>query len=244
MTTLPQQNLDHDLNQLSCRDRNELLDGPSILLIASHSGTSFDYTHQCSSAKGVVTASRNRQLKEEAESDHRPFAIEFPVRALCAASRAFKSTYMANPDVYHIPVDMGGILPGYAMCVLDWLVRALRGKQWVDFLPKEIPFVDEDQWYWVYCYSAMCCLGMDEFAGGLRDSIMRVINNKTLKLDCENYIRLLRAIPSSDALVVYLSERTAWQMSQETLRLSRIDIDYIATRFPHFAALVNKDIKS
>jgi hypothetical protein len=186
-----QHNTSDGLRILSSQGRKELLGGPSILLIVSHSGTSFNYAHQCSAAEGVVSTDRSRQLAEETESGHRPFSIEFPIRALCAASSAFREGYKTSPDIAQVSLDMGNILPGYAMCVLDWLTRALSSNHWIDFLPPDAPVANEDKWYWIYCYSAMRTLRMDSLAQPLRDFVMRLINIKTLILDRENYVRLL-----------------------------------------------------
>jgi hypothetical protein len=173
---------------------------------------------------------RNRQLAEEAESNHCSFVIDFPIRALHVASSAFREGYKTSPDAAQVFFDMGNILPGYAMCVLDWLVRALSSNHWIEFLPPEAPVVGEDTWYWVYCYSAMRSLGMDGLAQTLRDFIMRLINIKTLIIDRQNYVCVLRVLSPWDALVTYLADRTAWQMTRQILPLSTIDVEYITTR--------------
>ncbi|KAF1834752.1 hypothetical protein BDW02DRAFT_568718 [Decorospora gaudefroyi] len=141
--------------------REGLLSGPSTLLIASHSGTLFDYAYQRSAAEGVVSSDRNRQLIEQTESNHRRYTIEFPIRALCAVSNTFREGCETCPDISQVSFDMGNILPGYAMCVLDWLVKALRSKTSMAFVPGEPNIDGEDKWYWVYCYAAMRSLGME-----------------------------------------------------------------------------------
>jgi hypothetical protein len=113
---------------LSFKMRIRLLEGPSILLIVSHSGTPSDYAQQCTAAKGLVAADRDRQLNEQAGSDNRPYAIEFPISPLVTASQAFKTSYEQYPHVSQLPLEMGTILPGYAICVLDWLARCLRSR--------------------------------------------------------------------------------------------------------------------
>lgn len=73
--------------------RADLLEGPTSLLVIFHTGSTFDYDHQTSSVCGVVSADRKRQLLEPSESNHRPFCVEFPTRALLAASPAFAELY-------------------------------------------------------------------------------------------------------------------------------------------------------
>jgi hypothetical protein len=220
------------------RDRKILLDGPSVLLIVSHSGTPFDYAHQRSAAKGIVSADRIRQLQEESDSNHRPCIIEIPVRALSAASEAFRHAYDASPDHARIPLDVGNILPGYVMCVLDWIVRSLRIKTPIAFIP-ELPVIDgEDKWYWVYCYTIMCCLGM-EHAGELQHFIILLVDHEGLVAESVSYIRLLRALQPSDPIVAHVAERTARQMAANTLGLSAAQCQDISAQYPQFAKLVN-----
>jgi len=76
---------------MSQQSREELLHGPTVLLVVSHSGTiDFDYTHQFAAARGIVHHDRMRQLQEQAESNNRCFTIEFPANALAAASLVFR----------------------------------------------------------------------------------------------------------------------------------------------------------
>jgi hypothetical protein len=72
-----------DLSQMS---RAEFLQGPTPLLITTHTGIEFDHEHQIAAAKHMVCTDRICQLHEQAESNNRPFAIEFPANALAAAS--------------------------------------------------------------------------------------------------------------------------------------------------------------
>jgi hypothetical protein len=74
----------------------------------------------------MVCADRVRQLHEQAESNNRAFAIEFPADSLAAASPIFKQGYEAHSaTLRQLPVDIGTVLPGYTMCVLDWYAHAL-----------------------------------------------------------------------------------------------------------------------
>jgi hypothetical protein len=224
---------------ISPQDRLRLLGGPSVLLVVSHSGTSVDYAHQRSAAEGIVSLLRRRQLKEESESNHRPYTIEIPARALGAASQAFRDSYEAHPDLSRVPFDMGNILPGYVMSVLDWFVRSLRSKTPTPFIPELAIIDDEDRWYWVYCYATMRCLGM-EHAEELQQFIVLLINHESLVAEIESYIRLLRALQPSDPILAYLAERTARQLAAKTIGLSSAQCQDISAQHPQFATLVNE----
>lgn len=100
--------------------RREVLQGPNSLLIISHTGSVFDYEHQTLIAGTVVGSDRMRQLLEQSHSDHRPFCIDFPTRALVAASPAFAEAYDSQGYPPQIPLSAGNVLPGFSMCVLDW----------------------------------------------------------------------------------------------------------------------------
>ncbi|KAF1935647.1 hypothetical protein EJ02DRAFT_119439 [Clathrospora elynae] len=168
----------------------DLLDDPSVLLIASNSGTPLAYAQKISAANGLVSADRSRQMIEEAESNHRPYEIEMPARALAVASKTFQQGYEQSSihslaGVSQLPFDMGKVLPSYAMCVLDWLVRALRSKQPIVSVPEEPEIAGKDKWYWLYSYEVMRSLGMD-YAEELRPFIERLINREGLIDDCES----------------------------------------------------------
>jgi hypothetical protein len=238
-TAAPEQLLNNPSKTMPRQDRERLLEGPSVLLVVSYSGTPFDYAHQCSAATGIVSADRMRQLTEVAESKHRPYAIEIPARALAAASQAFCDVYQASPDISQLPLDLGTLLPGYAMCVLDWLVLDLRRKIPIPFVP-DIPIIDgKDKWYWVYCYATMRCLGMEQ-AEELQHFVARMIDHDSLVAESESYIRLLRALQPSDSIVAYLAERTARQMSANTLGLSPAQCQHIGAQHLQFTILVNE----
>jgi hypothetical protein len=235
----PEQHLNSPSETMPCQDGEHLLGGPSVLLIVSHSGTPFDYAHQCSAAKGIVSADRIRQLTEETESENRPYAIEFPARALATASKTFRNVYEANPEISQLPLDMGNILPGYVMCVFDWLVQDLRRKIPIPFVP-DIPVIDgEDKWYWLYCYATMRCLGMEQ-AEELQHFVVLMIDHDSLVAESESYIHLLRVLQPSDPVVAYLAERTAQQMAATTLGLSSAQCQDIGAQYPHFATLVKE----
>lgn len=218
--------------------REELLDGPAPLFTVSHTGTTFDYTHQCAVAKGMVSADRTRQLLEQSESNNRSFDIEFPAYALAVASPAFKRGYESIPTAMHVPLDLGNVLPGYAMCVLDWYARALRSRIWHEFVPGDASFEGEDKWYWVYCYSAMRSLGMDEFAARLLLRIEAMMGD--LAVDFESYAHLLRALQDNDPILSRLVELTAHQMRTQTLRITADECHAVAEHFPRFAQRVNE----
>jgi hypothetical protein len=226
-----------DLGSLPQEVRQKLLDGPAQLLILTSICVQFDSAHQCSAAKGMVNPDRMRQLAEQLESNTRPFAIEFPARALAAASPLFKQSYDLQPYILHVPLHMGYILPGYAMCVLDWYGRALRDRNWHDLLPDNLPTEDPDRWYWVYCYAAMRLLGMDEFAACLQGFIKDILSS--LLVDRESYAHLLRSLSAEDPILFQLAHITARQMKTHTLMLTDTDQCMIAEHFPYFAGAVD-----
>jgi hypothetical protein len=238
----PEQHSNDPAGTMSHQDRENLLDDPSVLLVVSHSGTACDYAHQCSAAKGIVSADRTRQLTEQANSYHRPYTIEIPTPVLAMASSAFRDSYGAISDVSNVPFDMGVILPGYVMCVLDWLVRSLRSKTPVSLIP-EVAFMEgEDRWYWVYGHVIMRCLGM-EHAENLQQFIIVLIDDDSLIAGKESYIRLLRLLQPSDPLVAHFAERSARQMAADTLVLSPTQCLDIGMSYPHFVTLVNECFK-
>jgi hypothetical protein len=227
---------------LSFEMRIRLLEGPSLLLIVSHSGTASDYAQQCAAAKGLVAVDRSRQLTEQAGSNNRPYAIEFPVLALVTASQAFKTSYEQYPDVSRLPLAMGTILPGYAMCILDWLVRCLRSRTYIPFVSEQPEIDGEDKWYWLYSYAAMRTLGI-RATEEVQPFIERLIDHHSLVVEASSYLRLLRALPPSDPIVAYLAGRTARQILGKTHGLSAAQWDAIGAAHPHFAVLVNEQLQ-
>ncbi|KAF2824863.1 hypothetical protein CC86DRAFT_408003 [Ophiobolus disseminans] len=222
----------------SQRSREKLLSGPSPLIITSYAGTEADYIHQCTAAKGMVSADRTRQLLEQAASGNRQYAIEFPAHALAAASPSFKQAFEADPNGIRIPLSLGRVLPGYAMCVLDWYCRALRSKTWYDFIPDDASIEGEDKWYWVYCYLVMRSLGMDEFAARLLAFIDGMLND--LNIGFESYAHLIRSLPDSDPLLERLAEYTAHHMLTQSLYITETECCAVAEHFPQFAQKVNE----
>jgi hypothetical protein len=217
--------------------RESLLDGSTILLIVSSSGTSLDYYHQYSAVEAMVDADRMRQLREQRESDHCPFAIEFPARALAASSPVFKKYYESQRGNLHVSVQMGNILPGYVMCVLDWYGRVLKSRSWYEFLPEELPVDHSARWYWVYCYAAIHLLGMSKFAARLQRLIENILDS--LVIDRNSYAHLLRSLRPNDPILFRLVHITAQQMNTLSPILNDMDQLAITEHFPHFAAAVN-----
>lgn len=240
MTTDPSatQSLRSMFSEASQKAREELLNGPAYLFTVSHEGTSFDYAHQCAVAKGMVSAHRMRQLLEQSESNHRTFEIEFSAYALAVASPAFKQGYKSNPTVAYVPLDLGNVLPGYAMCVLDLYARALRSKIWHDTIPEDASFEGEDKWYWVYCYSTTRSLGMDEFAARLQILIEGMMVD--LAVDFESYAHLIRALQDNDPVLRILAELTAHRMPTQTLPITEDECRVMAEHFPSFTQRVNE----
>jgi hypothetical protein len=235
----PRQSAGGSLSGLSQRLRSRLINGPAILLTVSHSGTqSFDYAHQCAAAQGMVHYDRTRQLREQAENNNRSFDIEFPTNALAAASPLFKQGYEANPHTERLPIDLGTVLPGYLMSVLDWYAKALQSKKWYSFVPEDASIDGDDKWYWVYCYAAMRSLYMDEFAGSLRAFIEGFF--ASLVTNFEDYAHLIRTLPANDPLLDKLVVHTARQMNMQTVPMSDAECAIIAEHFPEFTAKVNE----
>jgi hypothetical protein len=222
---------------LSFEAREKLLDGPTTLFIVSSSGISLDYDHQCSVAKAMVSVDWMRQLQEQRGSHTRPFAIEFPARALAASSPIFKQYYELHRGSLHVPVQMGNVLPGYIMCVLDWYGRALKSKSWYEFLPEELSMDNSDRWYWVYCYAAMQLLGMREFAMRVQRFIESILGS--LVTDRSNYAHLLRSLRPNDPILSQLARITAQKMNTRSPILTNTDQVAIVEHFPRFADAVN-----
>jgi hypothetical protein len=221
--------------------RAELLEGPSSLLVISHTGSTFDYDHQKSVVCDVVSADRTRQLLEQSESNHRPFCIEFPTRALVAASPAFAALYDSQGGPTHIPLSLANVLPGFAMSVLDWYAKALRSKEWYDFPPLEpLTEYSDDVWNFVYSYAAMRSLGFIEFAERLHKLVMPVLDN--LCSDLNSYAHLLRALGPNDPVLLHLAQVTAQKMQSGTLPLSDDDCKVLAENFHDFGTAVNRSL--
>jgi hypothetical protein len=48
------------------------------------------------------------------------------------------------------------------------VARALQSKSWYESLPEAASIEGDDEWYWVYCYTAMRLLEMHGFASRLQ----------------------------------------------------------------------------
>ncbi|KAH7392194.1 hypothetical protein DE146DRAFT_617894 [Phaeosphaeria sp. MPI-PUGE-AT-0046c] len=218
----------------------ELLQGPISLLLISHTGSIFDYEHQILVTHSLVGADCMRQLLEQLQSDHRPFCVEFPTQALVAASPAFAEIYDSEDFSSLVPLSLGNVLPGFAMCVLDWYGKALRSKAWYDFLPSE-PLTDQsEKWYLVYCYSSMRSLGLLEFAGRLQNLVEHTLDS--LSTDLNAYGHILRVISPQDPTLLRLAHLTAQRMQSGLLSLNDQECKVLAENFPNFATLVNRSL--
>lgn len=217
--------------------RERLLQEPSILLVTSHTCIGFDHEHQCTAATGMVSVDRIRQMSEQSEDNHRPFAIEFPAKALAVSSPRFDQVYESQPGLTQIFVHTGNILPGYVMCVLDWYARALQSRNWYGFLPEDTSIEGDDKWYWAYCYAAMRLLGMDNFASRLQLFIETLIED--LATDLASYGHLLRSIQPQDPILLKLAANTAKKMLAQSNFLTQADCQMLAEHFPEFAESVN-----
>jgi hypothetical protein len=222
---------------VSYKIRGKLLEGLSSVLLTSHTCTDFDIKHQLSAAKGMVNADRNRQLLEQAADSHRHFSIEFPTWALTAASPLLKQCHEAQPSLSAFPINLGNLLPGYVMCVLDWYGHALQNKHWNEFLPED-PSVDgHDKWYWVYCYAAMRVLGLNYFAAQLQMFIESIIDD--LATNISNYAHLLNTLKADDPIMFQLAWYTVLNLQKPSPHLTQLDCEILAEHFPQFAGLVN-----
>jgi hypothetical protein len=229
----------HSVRTLPHDDRKSLLAGPTIILIVAHSGSYLDYFHQCAAAKGIVHAARRRQLNEQMQSGNRLFKIEVPRQAFAAASPDFRQWLNANPHATHATLDLGPLLPGYAMCVLDWLVRVLQHKDWYDFASADASIEGADKWYRIYSYAAMCSLGMTEFADSLQAVIQRLVCAHDAVKYYDDYVRLLRVLNSSDPFMVDLAKNTAQQLVTGATSLSEMECSQLASSYPLFGEAVN-----
>jgi hypothetical protein len=132
---------------------------------------------------------------------------------------------------------MGFILPGYAMYVLNWYGRALRNRNWHDFLPDNLSTEDPHGWYWLYCYAAMRLIGMNKFAACLQAFIKVIL--RSLPIDWErSYAHLLRSLSAEDPMLSQLAHIIARQIKWYTLMLTDTDQCMIAEHFPYFAGAV------
>jgi hypothetical protein len=157
---------------LSRQVRRGLLTEPLVTTRVTVSGMKAEHRHQLFAAKGMVSADRYGKMEDQMNSQSdRPFKIEFPVKALQAASPAFAAYLEANPGQDRIDVNMGGVLPGFSLQVLDWYVLALNAKSWKNFLPSEPSTEGVDKFFYLYVYLALRRLGMDVFA----DSFLLVL---------------------------------------------------------------------
>jgi hypothetical protein len=210
-----------------------------VLLIARHTGTYFDYICQCSAAKGIVCADRSCQLLEQFESGNCPFTIESLVKALAAVSKPFYQVVQIGTDVSRARFDTCNVLPGFTMCVLDWYARALRSKDWRNFVPEDPAVEWGDKCYWVNCHAAMRSLSMDLFTNDLQAFVERLSDYKLLLDGAESYTRLLRVLQPSDPLIAHVARRTARQIVPQTLWITDAECSMIIDTFPKFARMIN-----
>lgn len=140
-------------------DLQLLLDGDAVTLLITFSGLPFDHQHQCRVALGTVPYRRRHQMRDQAVAkidQAKPVVVGQPkfsgVYKIEIAGKAFQEASELS-NHHNLPgaieLDMHNILPGYAMCVLDWYVKALQKSKWPVFefsdggpVPK-----GEDMWY-------------------------------------------------------------------------------------------------
>lgn len=140
-----------------------------------------------------------------------------------------------------MPLSTNNVLTGFAMSVLDWYAKALRSKEWYDFLPSEPSTENSDDiWHSVYSYSAMRSVGLIEFADRLHKLVVPVVDN--LCSDLNSYAHLLRALGPQDPVILHLAQETARKMRSGSLPLSEDDCKVLAENFPDFGVEVNRSL--
>jgi hypothetical protein len=202
--------------------RASLLQGPTVLIVLSYSGTTQERTHQVDTAQGITTSERCKQLSDHhLHSPHNRYTIEMPQAALTAASSAFgtllQSAQTQAPAETIIEIDFGSILPGYALEVVDWYVRSLRAEYWVDFpIVLSVAGLDyggadrRDWWYYYYVYVAMRNLQLDlSITAPLQDFLVDKIERCGLCDGFDGLVQLLKHLGEHDPVVQCACQRHA-----------------------------------
>lgn len=225
--------------------RERLLDGPVVDIVVLYSSDSVQQSHQLSAASKIVVPDRRRHFSEQVErlqqnqGDVSKAVIEFPVRALEAASDLFKQSTDKEPQLSKWVINIGTILPGYLMEVLDWYSNALRAKHWKRFLPKISSLEEDDKFYWLYIYVVMRKLGMHNFASELgSSSIQKLVKNHRLADDVWMLQFLLQYLSTDDPILAHIAERHVHLYNVGQCPLSPKQCDDICEDHPHFGVLV------
>lgn len=238
-----------NIASLPRESRERLLDGPTVSLRVTYSATSVYHRQQLLAAEKVVASDRYRQFCDQAKvanSVLASFNIEFPERALKAASPLFAefqpdrvNAGEHEPSTYFVDIEMGQVLPGYLMEVLDWYCAALRAKSWRDFLPVEPSVQERDKYFWLYIYITMRKLGMDDFASSLGEPfITTLIEQHQLVDDAGMLDFTLEQLSADDPLFEVIAER--YVLLEETGKSPIFPEQWatIVQNYAHFARLV------
>ena len=227
---------------LTRKVREQLLDGPAVLIAVLCDSSQFHQSHQLSAASMVVARDRRRQLSEQAEllqqnQGTTRTLIEFPVRALEAVSNSFDKTLCVPRSELHL----GTILPGYLMEVLDWYCSALRANDWRHFLPEEPSIEEDDKFFWLYIYITMRKVGMHHFANKLGNPFIQLLIGKHQLADDACMLDfLLRNLSTDDLILPAIAERYVYLHNIGQCPLLPEQWDAIFQNYNYFAILMEK----
>lgn len=230
--------------------RLQLLDGTTITLVLHYSGTATQHAQQIAAAQNNISPYIYEKLCEQAGNAGRGFSsirVEVPEKALASASQDFAGLvpdkiYMrdAEPDTFYHKVDLGPILPGYAMHVLNWYCRALQSRLWEDFTPANPSVQECDKFHWLFSYVTMRKIGLHGFADSLCDRILRILVEQCQLAD-EFWMLdfILENLAEGDSLFRSVSERyiVLEILGQSPLLLEQWVV--ITHTYPHFGNLVS-----
>ncbi|KAF2652951.1 hypothetical protein K491DRAFT_25074 [Lophiostoma macrostomum CBS 122681] len=204
-------------------NRASLLEGPTVFLILNYSGTNQDRAHQVDIAQGIATSERCKQLSDHhLHSPHNRYKIEIPQAALVAASSVFRTFIQSKSASTSIELDFGGILPGYALEVVDWYVRSLRTERWQPFpVSLDVAGLDygdadrRDWWYYYYVYVAMRNLHLDTaITAPLQDFLCDKTERCGLCDGFEGLVQVLKHLREDDPVVDFACRRHAGFLSR------------------------------
>lgn len=233
---------------MSREARAELLQGPAIQLVVSYNDSPMDHYNQLQATKGMVTEDRHRQFREQVELLERNHAqgrktkalIEFPAHAFEAATSIACSDFTTDTSQsLELHLDLGPILPGYVMEILDWYCRSLRAREWKDFSPDRTSIEGHDKFFYLYMYIAMRKLKMHGFADQLAVSLTQyLIRQHQLTDEAGTLDYLLQHLSENDAIFEPIAERYIYLMSCDQCSLLPEQWDTITQNYPYFGRLL------
>jgi hypothetical protein len=227
--------------------RAQLLEGTTITLdVYYYIGPTAHHPQQLLAAQSLVCHDRYRQLCDQAEgASHASSSVrvEFPEHALRAVSWLFADKQYENgniykcevgPNTYCASIDLGRMLPGYLMEILDWYCGALRAKSWKDFLPVDPSLQDCDKFYWLYIYITMRRIGMDGFADSLGPFVAILVDQHQLVDGVWMLEFILEELSDDDTLLRVIAERYAKLENAGQSPLFREQWALIFKQYTHF----------